>query len=144
MRAHPATDQETSTTPFRVHHIAINVRDLKRSIDFYEDLVGLRLTDRDDHSAKLAIGSAELVLFQLPSDIDIESSNNGDHPLSLNHIAFEIHPALFEKYHKLLIDKGVKITFGPVKRRHGYALYFLDPDGNKIELFYTHYNRNGY
>ncbi len=136
-------ERSTSTSPICIHHVAINVKDLQRSIDFFKDLVGLHVIDRDDHSAKLSIGDSEIVLFQLPSDINIPPGNKEEHPASLNHIALEIHPALFEKYHRCLKDNGVTITFGPVKRRHGYALYFLDPDGNKIELFYSNVSRNG-
>ncbi len=124
-------------SPVCIHHIAINVKDLQRSIDFYKELLGFRLLDRDEHSAKLSIGNSDIVLFQLPSDINITPTARDTQSTSLNHIAFEIHPSLFERYHQLLLDNDVQITFGPVKRRHGYALYFLDPDGNKIEFFFN-------
>lgn len=133
----------SNVAPYRIHHVAVNVKDLQRSIEFYEKLIGLYLTDRDEHSAKLKIGEADLTLFQLPSDAEPCDKPDGEHASSLNHIAFEIHPSMFETYHKRLIDHDIKITFGPVKRRHGHALYFLDPDGNKIELFYSNTARNG-
>ncbi len=133
----------TAVSPYRIHHVAINVEDLHRSIEFYEQIIGLSVTGSADHSAKLSIGDAELTLFQLPSDVETCDKPDGEHASSLNHIAFEIHPSMFETYHKRLVDHDIKITFGPIKRRHGHALYFLDPDGNKIELFYNNLSRNG-
>ncbi len=127
----------TAIAPYRIHHVAINVTDLQRSIDFYERIIGLSVTDKADHSAKLSIGGAELTLFQLPSDIELVGKPDADHVRGLNHVAFEIPSSAFDIYHQRLVDQDIKITFGPVKRRHGYALYFLDPDGNKIELFYS-------
>lgn len=134
---------QSGLSPYCIHHVAINVKDLIRSIEFYERIIGLPVIENAEHSAKLSIGGSELTLFQLPSDIERCDKPDGEHAGSLNHIAFEIHPSMFEMYHKRLIENDITITFGPVKRRHGHALYFLDPDGNKIELFYNHVNRNG-
>ncbi len=132
----------TVVAPYRIHHVAINVTDLQRSIDFYSNIIGLSVTDHADHSAKLSIGDTELTLFQLPPDVEMCGKDDPDHTGRLNHVAFEIPPSAFDIYHKRLLNHDVKITFGPVKRRHGYALYFLDPDGNKIEIFYYTASRN--
>jgi catechol 2,3-dioxygenase len=132
----------TTLSPYRIHHIALNVSNLQRSVVFYEQFIGVSVTERTDHSAKLSVGDDELTLFQLPSDIGIGDNSDSEHTGSLNHIAFEIPPSIFDAYRQRLIDNNVPITFGPVKRRHGFALYFLDPDGNKIELFYNNASRN--
>lgn len=132
----------TAIAPYRIHHVAINVIDLQRSIDFYERIIGLSVIDQADHSAKLSIGDAELTLFQLPPDAESRGKLDHDHVGGLNHVALEIPSSTFDIYHQRLLNHDIKITFGPVKRRHGHALYFLDPDGNKIELFYSNSSRN--
>jgi catechol 2,3-dioxygenase-like lactoylglutathione lyase family enzyme len=121
--------------PQRIHHVALNVVDLNRSIDFYERVVGLEVVDRDDHYAKLNIGGDEIALFQLPSDAVGERPGSDATTGSLNHIAFAVPASVFHLYHERIQSEGITITFGPVQRRRGKALYFLDPDGNKIELF---------
>jgi glyoxylase I family protein len=126
-----------SITPYRIHHIAINVTDLRQSIDFYSDILGLTVIESDENSAKLSIGDAELTLFKLPSDYKPCEEPDTKHAGSLNHLAFEISPMSFDIYHRRLVHRNIKITFGPVRRRYGHTLYFLDPDGNKIELFYS-------
>jgi len=140
-----AKSLQYSVAPYRIHHIAINVTDLARSIHFYNDIIGLTVIESDENSAKLSVGDAEISLFKLPSDYKPCEEPDIRHAGSLNHIAFQISPAAFEIYHRRLVDRNIKITFGPVKRRHGHTLYFLDPDGNKIELFYTNTTAtNGY
>jgi len=126
-----------SVAPYRIHHVAINVTDLAQSINFYRDIIGLTVIESGENSAKLSIGDAEISLFKLPSDYKPCEEPDTKHAGSLNHLAFEISPATFDIYHRRLVDRNITITFGPVKRRHGQTLYFLDPDGNKIELFYT-------
>jgi catechol 2,3-dioxygenase-like lactoylglutathione lyase family enzyme len=124
-----------SVAPQKIHHVALNVVDLKRSIDFYERVVGLEVVDRDDHYAKLNIGGDEIALFQLPSDAVVGRTDSDATTGSLNHIAFAVPASAFHLYHERIRSEGITITFGPVQRRRGKALYFLDPDGNKIELF---------
>lgn len=126
-----------SVAPNRLDHVAINVTDLVQSINFYRDIIGMRVIESDENSARLSVGDSEVSLFKLPSDYKPCEEPDTRHAGSLNHIAFQISPAAFEIYHRRLVDRNIKITFGPVKRRHGHTLYFLDPDGNKIELFYT-------
>ena len=142
-------------------HIGIHVSDLDRSIEFYRKVVGLKLTGRwgpPDFRCPLAfmrIGDMHhnVVMFELDKDVDrnnlttTNSSRRRD--VGLDHIAFEM---LSREEWLLAIDHvracGVEIIAGPVVHGHkspgpmafvggsgSHAFYFLDPDGNRIEVY---------
>ncbi len=121
-------------SPKRFHHVALNVTDIERSVQFYVTVVGLRLIESDDHQARLSLGRAELALFRLPDGL-LPTEAPPDHTASaLNHIAFEVDPGGFEELCRRIRESQTRITFGPAKRRNNDTVYFLDPDGNKLEI----------
>ena len=138
----------------RVGHVGIQVTNVGRSVQWYSDVLGLTLTGRwpmgesgemafmrftDDHH--------NIVLFTHPGFTE-EHRNAGYN--ALQHIALEVDTR--DEWLKALADlqhKGVKIVQGPLihgpegGRGPGNALggsgsrsfYFLDPDGNRLELY---------
>ena len=145
----------------RLGHIGIHVSNLDRSIEFYRKVVGLKLTGKwapPDFRVPIAfmrIGDMHhnVVLFELDKDVDrgglttVNSSRRRD--VGLDHIAFELYSR--EEW-LLAIDHvrscGVDIIAGPVVHGHespgpmafvggsgSHAFYFLDPDGNRIEIY---------
>lgn len=139
----------------RVGHVGIQVTDLDRSLEWYRDVLGLSLTGRwsmgeasemafmrftDDHH--------NIVLFTHPTPVTDENRHVGYN--ALQHIALEVSDR--DEWLKALADlrrKGVKIIGGPLV--HGpegtdqagrfeggsgsRSFYFLDPDGNRLELY---------
>ncbi len=69
-----STQRETlSKTEFSIHpkthigHVSLTVSDLDRQVQFYEQVIGLRVRERDEHTASLGAGSQELLrLTQVP------------------------------------------------------------------------------
>ncbi len=69
-----STQRETlSRTDFSIHpkthigHVSLTVSDLDRQVQFYEQVIGLRVRERDEHTASLGAGSQELLrLTQVP------------------------------------------------------------------------------
>jgi lactoylglutathione lyase len=145
----------------RLGHIGINVSDIDRSIDFYRRIMKFKLTGKwgpPEFRANLAfmrLGDKhhDLVLFELPKDIDradlttVDSTERRD--TGVNHIAFETDS---REDWLLAIDHvrncGVEIVAGPCVHGHessgplsfiggsgSHAFYFLDPDGNRIEVY---------
>ena len=54
-----------------------------------------------------------------------------------HHLAFEFEGDLeeFKAKHRHLLDSGVEIT-GTVDHGISYGIYFLDPDGHQLEVFF--------
>ena len=121
--------------PSRLGHIVIRVRDLKRSEEFYSQVLGLEVKGR---------GGDTMVFFRSNKDVDhdlaiakLGEDAPGPEPtrVGLYHIAYELGSIdeLKDAY-RVVVDKGVRIAgFGD----HGdtKGLYILDPDGIEIELY---------
>lgn len=134
----------------RFSHVGINVRDVERSITWYEEMLGFRLSDKrgpnppegdrlPPHGIAWMSCSEEhhnLVLVQLPPEevgAPLPFGGRG----SLQQIAFVAGSveALHEAY-EFLAGKGVEIVQKPRPQNwsSGTKFYFRDPDGNKLEI----------
>ncbi|CAN5561412.1 VOC family protein [soil metagenome] len=130
-------------TVIGLEHVNIKSRDIQRSIDFYSEVLGLRLVrlDRDDSGeirfAALRAGDA-LIDIQPDSSDDWDAKRSG-----FNHMALLIEPADLEAVAARCRELDIPITEGPVARQGAYgmgqALYIQDPDGHGIEL--KHYEQ---
>ena len=143
----------------RVGHIGIHVSDADRSIDFYRKVLGLKLTGRwgpPDFRRGICFMRIDdkhhdVVLFELSEDAKKAGVAATDSQFrkapGLDHIAFEIDSR--EDWLRALEHVracGVEIVSGPyVHAPEGgdkftggsgsHAFYFLDPDGNRIEIY---------
>ena len=114
-----------------LNHVAIQVLDVKRSVDFYTQVVGLPLMPRPDFGfpgAWFRIGTnQELHIIQSEKGgMAVASGSRG------NHYAFQVtglddYPAKVQGH--------TTWTKGPVVRPdNARQFYFQDPDGHTIEL----------
>jgi catechol 2,3-dioxygenase-like lactoylglutathione lyase family enzyme len=143
----------------RVGHIGIQVSDVGRSIDFYRKVLGLKVTGRwgpPDFERPVCFMRIDdkhhdVVLFEVKEDAKKAGAAATDSRMrggpGLDHVAFEIDQRedwLRALDHVRACD--VKIVTGPYV--HGpeggdkftggsgsHAFYFLDPDGNRIEIY---------
>ncbi len=116
-------------------HVAINVKDLKASLDFYTKILGLQVTDREYSKPGieyfLDCGSSLIGLIQGESEGGRHLLKDGG--IGGNHIAFRVSKFQFDKVVEELRLKKVEILFHK-KREKSWSCYFLDPDGNKLEI----------
>jgi lactoylglutathione lyase len=122
----------------RILHTMLRVGDLPRSIDFYTNVLGmkvLRTTDRPDQKYTLAFvgygDESQGAVLELTFNYGVERYDPGT---GYGHIAIEVPDA------KAACDavraKGGNVTreAGPVKGGTTVIAFVQDPDGYKIEL----------
>ena len=130
----------------RVHHIALNVRDMQASRDFYGMLLGLHELCGEEVPATLKelVEQGKVANFITPDgtvlDLFWEPQLLPPNPdpeqqfTRANHLAFEIESSLFDQAVEVLRRNQVAIAHGPVSRPTGQGVYFYDPDGFLIEI----------
>ena len=119
-------------------HAVLNVRDQDKMLDFYTNVLGFEVTDR----GPIAEGAPEIVfLSQSPEEhhqLAMLQIREDDGPSnSVNHFAFRVEA--FEDvqalYRELSAMDGIKV--GPLSHGNTLSIYFNDPEGNGIEVFWS-------
>jgi catechol 2,3-dioxygenase len=135
----------------RIGHVGILVADIERSLRFYTEVLGCKITNRN----KRADGSEtvflrfddvhhDFVIASAPTGVDVTAASQRER--LVQQIAFEVEDRdAFLKALAHLHSKGVEPISGPLI--HGFegggnlggsgsrSFYFLDPDGNRLEIF---------
>ena len=118
----------------KVGHVHLKIRDLQRSVDFYRHYFGLEVTEQ--LGTDLVFMSAGAMHHELAlQQVGKQAHRPSRYDVGLYHVAFEVpdREALAETYRKLQRD-GLRAS--PVDHRISWAIYFSDPDGNGIEVYW--------
>ena len=122
----------------RILHTMLRVGDLERSIDFYTNVLGMRVlrrTDRPDQRYTLAfVGYGDErsnAVLELTYNYGVSSYDAGT---GYGHVAIAVPDAAAAC--AAVREKGGKVTreAGPVKGGTTVIAFVQDPDGYKIEL----------
>ena len=122
----------------RLLHTMLRVGDLARSIDFYTNVLGMRVlrtTDRPDQKYSLAFvgygDERENAVLELTYNYGVERYDLGT---AYGHVAIEVDDA--KAACEAVRTKGGTVTreAGPVKGGTTVIAFVQDPDGYKIEL----------
>lgn len=127
-------------------HIVLNVADIDRSLDFYTGVLGLR-PERvaEFKEGKIGFPSVRINdetiidLFPLkPGQPKPPQAPDGKAQGNLNHFCLVVEKESFAPTVEYLKSRGVSIREGPISRwgarGRATSVYFLDPDGNEIEI----------
>ena len=120
--------------PDRIGHIVLKVRSLKRSRPFYTELLGLEVMKELPEVKMLFLASNrrdhhEIALAEVGEHAG--APKPGD--VGLAHCAFRLKSVedLHAAYREFK-EHNVPISFTV---NHGVSIYFLDPDGNQLEVY---------
>ena len=117
-----------------IDHVAFNVRDLDKSLKFYTEVIGLKITQREPSKPGieyfLDCGPSLLGVIQA-KDLN-DSHLFANEGIGANHFSFRVHSNDFVPMIGHLEKNNVKIEFAK-KRPKSWSLYFYDLDGNKLE-----------
>ena len=122
----------------RLLHTMLRVGDLARSVDFYTNVLGMRVlrtTERPDQKYSLAFvgygDEREHAVLELTYNYGVERYELGT---AYGHVAIEVDDA--KAACEAVRAKGGKVTreAGPVKGGTTVIAFVEDPDGYKIEL----------
>lgn len=114
-------------------HVAIRVRDLDVSAEWYEKVLGLQkyqLPEWGDFPVFMLSGKSGLALFPAnmkDKQLDLNSKN-----VKIDHFAFHVTKENFEKaklrYTELNMDYSIQDHY------YFHSIYTRDPDGHTVEL----------
>ena len=118
----------------KIGHAHLKVRDLDRATDFYSRFLGLKVTERvGDHYVFMTSGPMhhEIALQAVGEN----APGQNPYGTGLYHVAFEVpdQRSLAEAF-VTLADAGIDVA--TVDHLISWALYFNDPDGNGLEIYW--------
>jgi catechol 2,3-dioxygenase-like lactoylglutathione lyase family enzyme len=129
-----SSDERPRSTARGVHHVALVIADVERTVRFYQDVLGFPLTDmfenRDYRGSThffFDIGNGNgLAFFDLPGvDVTPYAEVFG----GLHHLAISMEPHHWATAKARLDTEGVEYA-----HIDGTSIYFRDPDGTRLEL----------
>ncbi|MBA2288323.1 MAG: VOC family protein [Ktedonobacteraceae bacterium] len=119
--------------PEKLGHVAIHVRNIKKMVRFYQEVLGFRVSDWvEDSCAFLRCGPDHHTILL------IQARSRSPRTHILHHAAFQLHDwAHMQRACDHLAKKNVSLFWGPGRHGPGHSLftYHLDPGGNMVELF---------
>jgi catechol 2,3-dioxygenase-like lactoylglutathione lyase family enzyme len=107
-----------------LNHLTLAVTDLERSVNFYRDVLGCELRALWRDGAYLEAGSLWLCLSV---DTTAQFAERSDY----THYAFDVTAQDFDTLSERVRQRA---TIWKDNRSEGASLYFLDPDGHRLEL----------
>jgi catechol 2,3-dioxygenase-like lactoylglutathione lyase family enzyme len=116
----------------RLDHFGVDVADLERAERFYTGVLGMSVQMRLPDQVLLRYGDGSLALF-LNADRVPGGRYLIENPLGQSHHAFEVSWMDLQAARGLFAEHGIP-HHAPINWGDHDCIYFLDPDGNLLEL----------
>ena len=136
-----------------VHHLALNTEDMKRTIEFYVDVLGMPLIHAMKVPPGLGTGDGNRgnppyeeirhYFFDMGNDsvigfFEIPAGKEPPHHLNaigaMQHCAFTVDPEQFREIQIRLERRGIPFL-GPIEPLPGiFGIYFFDPNNIRLEF----------
>ena len=116
----------------QIDHVALTVKDLEHSIQWYQEILGLerRYEEHWDIPVFICAGTTCLALF--PSETHEPKETPDANTIAMRHLAFRVNRDNYEKAKSELRQRDINFRFSD----HGicHSIYFFDPDGHELEI----------
>lgn len=121
----------------KIHHVALIVSDLERSLHFYQEALGFRVIrkefrqDRNSWKVDIVNDSVQLELFTF---VGPPMRPSYPEALGLRHLALNVNE--IEKFHESLKLKNFEAEQIRVDQATGKKFFFFpDPDNQPLEIY---------
>ena len=114
-------------------HVAIRVKDIDVSVDWYDKVLGLKKYQLEKWGAFpifMLSGKSGIAIF--PANLDDNSLDPHSRNVKIDHFAFNVSNEDFEKAKKKL--NRLDIPFQYQDHHYFESIYMIDPDGHCVEL----------
>lgn len=116
--------------------LGVFVSDIKASLDFYQDTLGLELEDKNDLPLgtmyRLKCGNSDFKLID-PQKVPPAGASGMPAQLGFRYVTFSV--TNLSEICGTLKDKGAKFTIEETELRPGVRIAMVkDPDGNTVEF----------
>lgn len=114
-------------------HVAIAVRDIPRSIEWYAKTLGLEHRQVWEGEPQLMYaGETAIALFNVEGEGIHVSREDRAEQLTVQHFAFRTDRANFDRAQEEFREQGLEFRFAD----HGvcHSVYVNDPDGHTVEI----------
>ena len=126
-------------------HIVLTVKDLKKSSEWYKEILGwldYKPVFEDERNVYFGNKNAPgyIAIFQGHKEFENDTFNR--YRLGFHHLAIRVkEQKIVDEFFKFLKTKNVEVTEEPTNYpEYGdeiyYAVFFSDPDGLRLEIFY--------
>ena len=147
------TDRRPNAMTRGVHHLALTTEDMKMTVDFYVNVLGMPLVHAMRVPAGLGTGPKNrgnppyenlrhyffdmgndslLAFFEIPKGAEAPSNRNAIG--GMQHVAFTVTASRFKDIERRLEEHGVPHS-GAIPQMPGLlGIYFYDPNGLRLEF----------
>ena len=116
-----------------IDHVALNVKDLARSINWYQEVLWLERRHQEvwgEVPTMLCAGMTCLALFPVATAEPNPPPDNNT--IAMRHLAFRVNRANFEQAQAELRRRSIPFSFEDHEITH--SIYFSDLDGHRLEI----------
>ncbi len=125
-------------TDRRLSFVALSVSDLRRSLRFYRDVLGIALDDASHDSEKQDPWyGGEHAAYSWTDGAFLHFAVYPAHPPQrpvTTAVQIGFHVSDFESVHRRVIASGAKVVAEPRSEPWGRTARYLDPDGNIVSI----------
>ncbi len=116
-----------------IDHVAMGVRDIERSAEWYIDVLGFeRLHEGAWDGVPTFVGKGNTGLALFPANPNAKFAPPTHRDLRMLHLAFRANRENFLAAQRELKKREIKFEFQDHEISH--SIYFRDPDGHQLEI----------